>query len=255
VTESRREPRPERPSTGGRLLAAVRASRERKGWTRERLAHESGLSFAAITQIETGRRADVRVSSLVALAAALEVSIDYLVRDDVAAPMLQHRAYVYDAPEHLARAVAPLAAGGLEAGHTVLFVAPAPALTAIRKALGTDAKRVTCAESSDWYTSAIESTGRISGFVRDARNDGADWVDVFGEPVWSGSKSTHPGLWTRYESLLNLIFAPWPVSVGCLYDARRVPAQVRTDLQCTHPDVVIVADSSAASETQQVATR
>jgi len=65
-----------------RVAAAVRAARLRRGWSRETLAHESGLSFAAITQIETGRRTELRVSSLVALADALGVSVDYLVRAD-----------------------------------------------------------------------------------------------------------------------------------------------------------------------------
>lgn len=236
------EREPTSSSTPTRLAGALRFARGRRGWTRERLAHESGLSFAAIAQIESGRRAEIRVSSLVALAEALDVSVDYLVRDEVAAPMLQHRAYVYDSTDHLAKMLQPALARGLEAGHPVLVVAPKPVLTAVKKALGLDARRVTRAVSADWYTTPWDTTARYGAFVRDARRSGADWVDIFGEPVWSRSRA-HASSWTRYESLLNLVFAPWPASVGCLYDARAVPRQVRSDLHCTHPEVVTAEGS------------
>lgn len=241
----------ESTSTSTRLAGAVRAGRERQGWTRERLAHESGLSFAAITQIESGRRAEVRASSLVALADALEVSVDYLVRDEVAASMLQHRAYVYDSTDDLAESVSPLVARGLEAGRTVLVVAPKPALTAIKTALGAEARHLTWGDSSDWYTTPFEATSRYGAFVRDARKAGADWVDIFGEPVWSGRSSTQAASWTRYESLLNLVFGAWPANVGCLYDARTVPRQVRSDLHCTHPEVVTAEGSEASASFEQ----
>src|SRR5580765_8167247 len=58
----------------------LRAARKRRGWSRETLAHYAGISGAAIAQIESGRRADPRVSSLVRLADALDVSVDELVR-------------------------------------------------------------------------------------------------------------------------------------------------------------------------------
>src|SRR5438105_15524308 len=72
-------PHPEsRNMVASRVAASVRSARERAGWSREALAHYSGLSWAAIAQIESGRRQEVRVSSLLALAGALGVSVDYL---------------------------------------------------------------------------------------------------------------------------------------------------------------------------------
>ena len=62
-----------------RLEGTVRSARERVGWSREALAYHSGLSGAAIAQIESGRRREVRVTTLLALSRALEVSVDYLV--------------------------------------------------------------------------------------------------------------------------------------------------------------------------------
>jgi transcriptional regulator with XRE-family HTH domain len=57
---------------------SLRSARERRGWSRETLAHVSGVSVAAIAQIESGRRKDIRLSSLSALATALEMTLDQL---------------------------------------------------------------------------------------------------------------------------------------------------------------------------------
>lgn len=220
-----------------RVAAAVCAARKRCGWSRETLAHESGLSFAAITQIETGRRTDVRVSSLLALADALGVSVDYLVRAEVATSLLDHRAHVYDSPEQLVQLAERVTHAGLDAGNAVLVVAPKPALAAIRAALGSDAKRVSFGESTDWYTTPAQTTQRYAAFARDARNGGAHWVDILGEPVWTGRSASETQTWTKYESLLNVVFAPWPVTVGCLYNGATVPRQVRASVERTHPSV------------------
>jgi len=221
-----------------RVAAAVRTARQRRGWSRETLAHESGLSFAAITQIETGRRTELRVSSLVALADALGVSVDYLVRAEVAASLLDHRAHIYDSPERLVQIAEQVAHDGLGAGNTVLIVAPKPDLAAVRAALGSDAKRVSFGESSDWYTTPAQTTQRYAAFARDARGAGAHWIDILGEPVWTGKRAAETQTWTKYESLLNVVFAPWPVTVGCLYNRAEVPRQVRADVERTHPAVV-----------------
>lgn len=221
-----------------RLAAAVRAARQRRGWTRETLAHETGLSFAAITQIETGRRTEVRVSSLVALADALGVSVDYLVRAEVATALLDHRAHLYDSPEQLVQVAEQVGREGLQAGNAVLIVAPRPDLAAIQRAFGQDAKRVSFGVASDWYTTPSETTQRYASFARDARKAGANWIDILGEPVWAERNRAATQTWTKYESLLNVVFEPWPVTVGCLYNTGKVPKQVRADVDRTHPAVV-----------------
>src|SRR5438445_8615473 len=78
------------------LGARVRAARQRRGWSREALAFHSGISWSAIAQVESGRRTNVRPSTLHALALALGVTIDYLVAGrSVAAPMMEHQALLY----------------------------------------------------------------------------------------------------------------------------------------------------------------
>jgi transcriptional regulator with XRE-family HTH domain len=231
-----------------RVGVAVRASRQRRGWSRETLAHASGLSFAAITQIETGRRTELRVSTLVALADALRVSVDYLVRAEVAASLLEHRAHVYDSTEELVQLAERVAREGLEAGNAVLVVATKPAVAAIQGALGADASHVSFGVSSDWYTTPAQTTQRYAAFARDARKAGGNWIDILGEPIWTGRTRTETQTWTKYESLLNVVFGPWPVTVGCLYDAAKVPKQVRAAVDRTHPSVVTREGDTALLE-------
>lgn len=233
-----------------RLAAAVRASRRRRGWSRETLAHESGLSFAAITQIETGRRTEVRVSSLVALADALGVSVDYLVRAEVATSLLDHRAHVYEGTEQLVQLADGVAREGLEAGNAVLMVAPKRAVSAVKAALGADAAYVSFGDSGEWYTTPAQTTQRYAAFARDARKAGANWIDMLGEPVWTGKSSAERQTWTKYESLLNVVFDPWPATVRCLYNAATVPTQVRADVERTHPTLV-TCDGVTATPLEQ----
>ena len=54
-----------------RIAATLKTARDRLGWSREALAYHSGVSWSAISQIESGRRKDVRLTSLSALADAL----------------------------------------------------------------------------------------------------------------------------------------------------------------------------------------
>ena len=67
-------------SMDGRLLVSLRAAR---GWTRERLAAEAGVSLATIWRMERGHLP--RVQHLIGVADALGVSIDALLgRSDFA---------------------------------------------------------------------------------------------------------------------------------------------------------------------------
>jgi transcriptional regulator with XRE-family HTH domain len=235
-------------TTSSRLSVAVRAARARRQWTREQLANESGLSFAAITQIETGRRTEIRVSSLVALAEALDVSVDYLVRDEVAQPMLQHRAYLYDSPEQFVDVALSVVWTGLDAGHAVLVVTTEPNLSAVRQATRGNGQRVQFGTPSDWYATPGVPLGRFRDFARDARTAGADWVDILAEPppAWSTSGRTETRAWARGESLLNVVLEPWPVSVGCFYDATRMPRRVRADVERTHPEIVTASNGAVS---------
>ena len=53
--------------------------REGKGWSREKLAVESGVSYNTIVKIEYGGIENPKISTVISLAKALGVKIDALV--------------------------------------------------------------------------------------------------------------------------------------------------------------------------------
>lgn len=223
------------------LASALRVARLRRGWTRENLAHYSGLSWSAISQIETGRRAEVRVSSLVALAEALAVSLDYLVLASGEAPgepmpLLEHRAFVYRTDAELAVFAGRFLPGPDDELGAALVVAPGRKLDLIRTELGPTGPLVECQASEVWYTTPDEVTERYRNFFRSARRAGATWVRVIGEPIWQGRSRADAAAWMRYESILNAIFSSWPVTMVCAYDERSAGKRVVEDALRTHPE-------------------
>ena len=61
-----------------RFGSNVREARLERGWTQEELARATGLASVQVSRIERGRR-EVRLTTLLRLAAALDVSLDRLV--------------------------------------------------------------------------------------------------------------------------------------------------------------------------------
>ncbi|MCF7869896.1 MAG: helix-turn-helix transcriptional regulator [Candidatus Omnitrophica bacterium] len=61
------------------LAERVRKFRKEKGWSQQKLAEKTGLSFNAITKIEQGRAEYPRLKTLIKLADVFGMSIDKLV--------------------------------------------------------------------------------------------------------------------------------------------------------------------------------
>ena len=58
---------------------------------------------------------------------------------------------------------------------------------------------------------------------------------ILAEPYWLGRSRAEAASWTRYESLLNSLFATWPATLVCPYDERSAPTRVLADSRRTHP--------------------
>ena len=120
-----------------RIGESLKTARARLGWSREALAFNSGVSWSAIAQIESGRRKDVRLSSLSALANALGVSIDYLAGSTAALSphLFEHRLLAYGSDEEYVESTVPYLTEGLEQSHAALVVAAPPQIALLREAL------------------------------------------------------------------------------------------------------------------------
>ena len=61
------------------LAKRVKECRNKKGWTQQKLAEKTGLSFNTITKIEQGIGNSPTLKTLIKLADVLEVGLDELV--------------------------------------------------------------------------------------------------------------------------------------------------------------------------------
>jgi transcriptional regulator with XRE-family HTH domain len=222
-----------------RLGTSVKSARERLGWSRETLAHKSGLSWAAIAQIESGRRREVRVSSLVALASALDVSVDYLVGTaaSVTPGLLSHRLATYASDDEYLASSVHFIREGIARDDCVLAVTARRPAELLRDALGGDVRHVEFRDASAWYASLSGAASGYISFVRERFEAGAPWIRIIGEPVWRGQSDEELAEWFRYEALINLSFAAFPVTVVCTYDTRVLSTTAIDDARRTHPQV------------------
>jgi transcriptional regulator with XRE-family HTH domain len=214
----------------------VRAARQRLGWNRETLAVHSGISWSAIAQVETGRRTNLRPSTLQSLADALGVTIDYLVAGGGrAVPMLAHRALLYASePEFLEAAVAFLAEG-TDRGEAVLAVTSDAHIELLKRRLGEIASGVEFRECSSWYATPAQAFLGYRAFLDSRLEAGAPWVRILGEPPWDSRSPEQLRTWMRYEALLTLAFASRPVTVTCPYDVRGLDEALISHARAIHP--------------------
>jgi transcriptional regulator with XRE-family HTH domain len=222
-----------------RIGESLKAARERVGWSREALAYHSGVSWSAIAQIESGRRKDVRLSSLAALADALGVSVDYLIGTAaiLGSQVVEHRVLTYGSDEEFLAGVVPFLVEGIERSHCLLAVMTEAKTGLLRDALAGRPEHVEFAEWADWYRSPREALRRYGAFVKENLEAGAIWIRVVAEAGWSGQSDAEIAAWTRYESLVNLAFASAPATIICTYDENEFPAEVLVDARRTHPDL------------------
>jgi transcriptional regulator with XRE-family HTH domain len=225
---------------------SLTAARARLGWSRETLAHHSGVSWSAIAQIESGRRKDVRLTTLAALAKALGVSVDYLIGAAAAtAPqLLEHRLLTYGSDEEYLGAAIPFFAEGMERSDCLLAVTSAEQTELLRDSLEDLAGHVEFADSADWYRSPSVAMEGYRAYVNEKLEAGAPWIRIVAEIAPESRSDAEIPAWTRYESFVNLAFASSPTTFICTYDDRSWPADVIADARRTHPEV---ADGAAAN--------
>jgi transcriptional regulator with XRE-family HTH domain len=232
-----------------RISGSLRAARERLGWSREGLAFHSGVSWSAIAQIESGRRQNVRLSTLSALADALGVSVDYLIdTTTVAIPprLLGHRVLTYGSDDEYLEAAIPFLSEGIERSDSLLVVTTEARIELLRDTLDDRAAHVEFAVSAGWLLSPIVALNGYRAFIREKVERGAPWIRIWGEPIWAGRSVAEVTAWTRFESLFNLAFASSPASVVCPYDSRSLPEEIVVDARRTHPEVVRGSDATAS---------
>jgi hypothetical protein len=195
--------------------------------------------------VESGRRINVRPSTLAALSRPLGVSIDYLVDGSrPPPPMLEHSAFLYRTDEQFQTTMGSFLAEGIERSEAIIAVTSPPNIELLREHLGKDARSVEFVDSRPFLSTPTAVLEAFTTFASVNLGRGAAWVRVLGEPRWAERSETDVRLWTRFESLFNLVFAGSPMTVTCPYDERLVAPEIVSEALVTHPCTIGVGGLS-----------
>jgi hypothetical protein len=173
---------------------------------------------------------------LAALSRPLGVSIDYLV-DGGRSPqtMLEHSAFRYRTDDQLRTTMGSFLAEGIERSEAILAATTATNIELLREQLGNDARNVQFVDGASFYTTPIAALEAIRSFSDTELAGDAPWVRILGEPAWAGRSEVEVRQWTRYESLLNLVFGAYPLTIVCPYDERTLAPDIVREAHFTHP--------------------
>lgn len=216
----------------------VRVARERLGWSRETLAFHAGVSWAAVAQVETSRRINVRPRTLAGLAGALGVSIDYLVSGPAATPVMpDHQALLYDGDTEFMAAAIPFLIPRAGTASAALAATRPETIARLQDHLGGDGTHVQYVDSSQWGLRPEMAIGAIRTLIQGRLAEGAQWVRVLVEPA-AFMPAPDAQLCARYESLLGLLLRGTPASLLCPYDLTDTDEAVLGAIRATHPHTV-----------------
>jgi hypothetical protein len=186
--------------------------------------------------VESGRRTNLRTSTLTALSRPLGVSIDYLVGASMSrATMLNHSAFPYHTDDQFQTTMGPFLAEGVERSEAILAVTTLPNIELLREHLGDDVHHVEFVDSSSFLSTPIAALKAFRAFSEAKLEHGAPWVRILGEPRWAERTDAEVRVWTRFESLFNLVFAASPMTAVCPYDERSVAPEILRQAHLTHP--------------------
>lgn len=87
-------------------------------------------------------------------------------------------------------------------------------LAALRDAVGAGAPGVTWADTRKWHPNSSTRLRAFHEYVTERVADGATGIRLIGEPEWYEARPDLIREWTRYESVLNMVLATFPVSFG-----------------------------------------
>jgi hypothetical protein len=152
--------------------------------------------------------------------------------------MLEHSAFCYGTGDQFRAAIEPFLAEGIDRSEAILAVTTAGNIELLHERFGKSAEKVEFVDANTWYTTPVAALEAYKAFTDAKLRDGAHWVRIVGEPLWAGRSDSEVRSWTRYESLLNLVFSAYPVSILCPYDERSVAPDIITQAHLTHPQAL-----------------
>ena len=134
----------------------------------------------------------------------------------------------------LLEVVEPYIRAATDGGEPLLVASRRDRVDGLRSVFGglPDARFV---DTEDWNPNPGTRLRAMHDLVTDALDAGAKRVWVCSEPPLAGRSPAAVREWERFESVLNAILAPFPVTILCLYDKAHLDPTVIETARRTHP--------------------
>lgn len=147
---------------------------------------------------------------------------------------LDHPALLYEGVDGFVEGVGRHVREGIELGETAFVAARPDYLDVVRDELGEDAAEVRWEDATSWHPHHASRLRALYELIAGAPE--GTRFRLVAEPVWP-ERREDVREWQRYESVLNAVLAPFPVSLLCLYDASTLDPSVLEIAGRTHPMV------------------
>jgi anti-sigma regulatory factor (Ser/Thr protein kinase) len=148
---------------------------------------------------------------------------------------LEHPALLYTSTEDFLEYMVPYVRSGLDNDEVVFVAAGGDNLAALRSEIGPRGAAAGWADTEAWHPHTATRLRAFHELATDALASGAASIRLAGEPVWPAGPPELVREWQRYESVLNNVLAPFPVTLVCLYDAARLDPSILATARTTHP--------------------
>jgi anti-sigma regulatory factor (Ser/Thr protein kinase) len=146
---------------------------------------------------------------------------------------LAHALLPYAGDDELRARLLPFVEEGFQAGHPVLVVAGTRTRSVLLDHFGEGVKDFALfVNADDVWVGASQTMGWYRDVLRPLLGAGRP-CRVVAEPTWM----VHPwgAVWSRYDAVVNELFADQPCQILCLHDRRTVPQQLLDEGLCVHP--------------------
>jgi anti-sigma regulatory factor (Ser/Thr protein kinase) len=161
---------------------------------------------------------------------------------------LEHPALLYGSVEEFLVAMVPYVAAGIDRGEPVFAAVGPEEASALRGEIG-EVPGVHVEDTNEWHPVPATRLRAFHLFMNEQLREGASRIRLAGEPVWGAvGRPEFVREWARYESILNAVLAPFPVTLVCTYPEWRLDPEIVEDARRTHPSLGING-ASRPSET------
>ena len=150
---------------------------------------------------------------------------------------MDHPALLYGSQEEFLAYMLPYIRAGLETEEVVFVASRGDNVEALQDAVGPAGGAARWADTDEWHPHPASRLRAFHEFITDGLEAGAGSFRLAGEPVWPEGPQEFVREWQRYESVLNAVLAPFPVSLVCPYDSARLDPGIVEVARRTHPRV------------------